>query len=99
MLPSTGWHRIEIGDLHFYWGFLAWEGWLLELLNASFEVVFGGLLGKDLGGSSSENRKSTASPVHDWTYKGVMGYFSGRPQCSMRRTTELLPACVLLLDS
>jgi hypothetical protein len=36
------WCRIEIGDLHFCWGFLAWEGWLLELLNASVEVVFGG---------------------------------------------------------
>jgi hypothetical protein len=61
------WHRIEIGDPHFCWGFLAREGWLLELLNASVEVVLGGLLGKDFGGSSSENRKSSASPVHDWT--------------------------------
>jgi hypothetical protein len=60
------WRRIKIGDTHFCWGFLAWEGWLLELLNASVEVVLGGPLGKDLGGSSSENRKSPA-PVHDWT--------------------------------
>ncbi len=53
------WRRIEIGHPHFGWGFVAREGWLLELLNASVEVV--------LGGSSSENRKSPASPVHDWT--------------------------------
>jgi hypothetical protein len=39
----------------------------LELLNASVEVVFVGLLGKDLGGSSFENQKSPASPVYDWT--------------------------------
>jgi hypothetical protein len=43
------WRRIEIGDLHFCWGFLAWEGWLLELLNASVEVVFGGFAWKGFG--------------------------------------------------
>jgi hypothetical protein len=44
------WRRIEIGDLHFCWGFLAWEGWHLELLNASVEVVFGGFAWKGFGG-------------------------------------------------
>jgi hypothetical protein len=64
MLPSTGGIELRLATYIFCLGFLAWEGWLLELLNASVEVVFGGLLGKNLGGSSFENRKSPASPVY-----------------------------------
>jgi len=50
MLPSTGGLGLRLAAYIFVGDSFSWEGWLLELLNASVEVVFGGLLGKDLGG-------------------------------------------------
>jgi hypothetical protein len=69
MLPSTGGVELRLATYIFVGDSLRgkvgfWSFWML-------------LLKWFLGGSSSENRKSSASPVCDWTYKGVMGYFSG----------------------